>query len=440
MIFQDLSEEEEMEEEEEEEGEEEEEEEREAMEMGNNSAGRNPGGKEEDLVAESGLSGTEMPGQLLRFAERISDDIQRYFGRKSKEEGSDACNIYEDSCSPHLSGQVLYYSDLVRISQGKELEEEEEEEEGSPASLKPPEQVDGELRRSFCSKDEAEKLGPLAELFEYGLRRCVKQPFSSDKKLRLKYGHVPPMHSRKLPPSFWKEPSLSPICMLNGNPPDFSDLLANWTSETCQEDLNASQEHTGEGNQQILTLENRILEVELHTEKTTGERDALQERLQALEANRKELADEYLVAKNEELSKELLDLASATNSLRHVPGNLPKSNAQTDEPSDELKRVRALVRRLSARKVRPEDVVASEHERQKLEKSVLLSSQSQLQEIEAENSRLQLQLKELNEEYRSRLVQYITDLAVSISFWVVSYLVDGEWGVLILLPDQILNS
>ncbi|KFU90252.1 Coiled-coil domain-containing protein 78, partial [Chaetura pelagica] len=42
---------------------------------------------------------------------------------------------------------------------------------------------------------------------------------------------------------------------------------------------------------------------------------------------------------------------------------------------------------------------------------VLLSSQSQLQEVEAENSRLQLQLKELNQEYRSRLAQHIKDLA-----------------------------
>ncbi|NXU58732.1 CCD78 protein, partial [Turnix velox] len=43
--------------------------------------------------------------------------------------------------------------------------------------------------------------------------------------------------------------------------------------------------------------------------------------------------------------------------------------------------------------------------------AVLLSSQSQLQEVEAENSRLQLQLKQLNEEYRSRLAQYIKDVA-----------------------------
>ncbi|KAF1548304.1 UNVERIFIED_CONTAM: Coiled-coil domain-containing protein 78, partial [Eudyptes pachyrhynchus] len=43
--------------------------------------------------------------------------------------------------------------------------------------------------------------------------------------------------------------------------------------------------------------------------------------------------------------------------------------------------------------------------------AVLLTSQSQLQEVEAENSRLQLRLKELNEEYRSRLAQYIKDVA-----------------------------
>ncbi|KAE8577522.1 hypothetical protein XENTR_v10022930 [Xenopus tropicalis] len=43
--------------------------------------------------------------------------------------------------------------------------------------------------------------------------------------------------------------------------------------------------------------------------------------------------------------------------------------------------------------------------------AVLLTSQSQLQEVEAQNSHLQLQLKELNEEYRSRLNRYIQDLA-----------------------------
>uniref|UniRef100_A0A8C5UH98 Coiled-coil domain containing 78 n=1 Tax=Malurus cyaneus samueli TaxID=2593467 RepID=A0A8C5UH98_9PASS len=43
---------------------------------------------------------------------------------------------------------------------------------------------------------------------------------------------------------------------------------------------------------------------------------------------------------------------------------------------------------------------------------VLLTSQNQLQEVEAENARLQLRLKELNEEYRARLARYIGDVAV----------------------------
>ncbi|NXP55979.1 CCD78 protein, partial [Heliornis fulica] len=43
--------------------------------------------------------------------------------------------------------------------------------------------------------------------------------------------------------------------------------------------------------------------------------------------------------------------------------------------------------------------------------AMLLTSQSQLQEVEAENSQLQLRLKLLNEEYRSRLAQYVKDVA-----------------------------
>ncbi|XP_074915475.1 coiled-coil domain-containing protein 78 [Buteo buteo] len=231
----------------------------------------------------------------------------------------------------------------------------------------------------------------------------------------------------------------------------------------------------------ILALENRVLELELCSEKVTGERDALRERLHALETSRKELADEYIilksnylalgkeldqeVMKNEELSQELLNLANARSTLPHTESN--HSPAVANESSAELEKVRAMVHRLSARKVKPEDAVASECEQQKLERNlpgnqahikveleklkktydlqqqkleerviamgkelqeakgaigdtqhklaeqsaVLLTSQSQLQEVEAENSLLQLRLKEMNEEYRSRLTQYIKDVA-----------------------------
>ncbi|XP_066432837.1 coiled-coil domain-containing protein 78 [Eleutherodactylus coqui] len=228
----------------------------------------------------------------------------------------------------------------------------------------------------------------------------------------------------------------------------------------------------------ILALENRLMTVELHKEKLTGEHEALKERLQSVEINRKELADEYIVlksnylaltkeherevAKNDELSIELLNLVN-----REQNDTYTQSRALVNEATAELDRVRTMVSRMSTRKIKPEELVASEHERRKLERSlfgnqdeikeeiesmkkihgtqqqkleerviamgkelqeakrairntqhkmaeqsaVLLTSQSQLKEIEAENSRLQMQLKELNEEYRSRLNRYIQDLA-----------------------------
>ncbi|XP_072273469.1 coiled-coil domain-containing protein 78 [Pyxicephalus adspersus] len=228
----------------------------------------------------------------------------------------------------------------------------------------------------------------------------------------------------------------------------------------------------------VLALENRLMTVELQKEKLTGEYETVKERLHWVETNRKELADEYIVlksnylalskeherevAKNDELSMELLNLAKRGNEE-----NYSQSRALVNEATAELDRVRAMVDRLSARRIKPEELVASEHERRKLERSllgnqdeikeelesmkkihntqqhkleervvalgkelqeakrairntqhkmaeqsaVLLTSQSQMKEVEAENSRLQLQLKELNEEYRSRLNRYIQDLA-----------------------------
>ncbi|XP_040296567.1 coiled-coil domain-containing protein 78 isoform X1 [Bufo bufo] len=228
----------------------------------------------------------------------------------------------------------------------------------------------------------------------------------------------------------------------------------------------------------ILTLENRMMTVELHKEKLSGEYEALKERLRSVEVNRKDLADEYIVlksnylalskeherevAKNDELSMELLNLVNRERNDAYT-----QSQALVNEATSELDRVRAMVNRMSARNIKPEELVASEHERKKLERNllgnqdeikeeiqsmkkihdtqqqkleerviamgkelqeakrgirntqhkmaeqsaVLLTSQSQLKEIEAENSRLQMQLKELNEEYRSRLNHYIQDLA-----------------------------
>ncbi|XP_041086300.1 protein PERCC1-like [Polyodon spathula] len=214
MDFQEGSSEEEEEEEEEEMEEEEEEEEEE----------EGAGGAAAPQYSSHGT--TEMTIQLLRFADLINCDIQRYFGKKSKEEDPDACEIYEDRLSTAgRSGRERYYADLMRVAQSRGREEEEE----LPHAL-----------RAICSRDSIQQLGPLAELFSFGLRRYVK-PGATEHARRQKgerrHGQGVPMCKRRLPPSFWAEPAPHPpTCLLSAtNTPDFSDLLANWTCESSQE-------------------------------------------------------------------------------------------------------------------------------------------------------------------------------------------------------------
>ncbi|NWW50544.1 CCD78 protein, partial [Pedionomus torquatus] len=106
----------------------------------------------------------------------------------------------------------------------------------------------------------------------------------------------------------------------------------------------------------ILALENRVQELELCSQRVTGERDALQERLHSLETSRKELADEYIilksnylalgkeldqeVMKNEELSQELLNLANTRTN---------RGPTTADESSAKLERERETVHHLSLR-------------------------------------------------------------------------------------------
>ncbi|XP_069036911.1 coiled-coil domain-containing protein 78 [Lepisosteus oculatus] len=249
---------------------------------------------------------------------------------------------------------------------------------------------------------------------------------------------------------------------------------------------NMREQYEAEGfelKNKILTLENQLVELEMERDRLGRENQAMRGRLQTAERNHKELADEYItlksnylalskehekeVSRNEELSAELLGLARAQDDLLKQQESQARTRALYGEATQELERVRAVVSRLSQRRVRPEHLASLEQERRTLEKSLLghqdqireelekmktsyeeqqskleekvvamgkeqqenkrairntqhklaeqsaalLTSQSQLKEVEAENSRLQLQLKELNEEYRARLVRYLQDLA-----------------------------
>uniref|UniRef100_A0A8D2JN74 Proline and glutamate rich with coiled coil 1 n=1 Tax=Sciurus vulgaris TaxID=55149 RepID=A0A8D2JN74_SCIVU len=184
-------------------------------------------------VAPQGPSSPETPLRLLRFSELISGDIQRYFGRKDKAQDPDVCDIYEDGHLASHSARELYYADLVHLAQGRVPEDEEATEPG----LHMPRESEGQACRSSLSEDRMLPLGPLAELFDYGLRQFLGPRASAGHRLKLeqKYSHITPMTQRKLPPSFWKEPAPSALGLLHPGTPDFSDLLASWSSEAGPE-------------------------------------------------------------------------------------------------------------------------------------------------------------------------------------------------------------
>ncbi|XP_075037567.1 protein PERCC1 [Mixophyes fleayi] len=188
-------------------------------------------------------SSTEMTEQLLKFSELISSDIQRYFGQKTKEEDPDSCNIYEDYFTPRLSGgQEMYYQDLMKIAQNRDNDKGD-----FLNPLTPPVELDQRILKTLCTKEDPKKLGPLTELFNFGLRKYTRQKVAMGKDSRLqrldrKYAHIVPMHRRLLPLSFWKEPSPIPSCILNTSTPDFSDLLENWTSDAHHELHNSGRD------------------------------------------------------------------------------------------------------------------------------------------------------------------------------------------------------
>ncbi|NXO68719.1 CCD78 protein, partial [Phainopepla nitens] len=92
----------------------------------------------------------------------------------------------------------------------------------------------------------------------------------------------------------------------------------------------------------------------------------------------------------------------------HIKVELEKLKKSHNEQQQKLEeRVLALGKELQEAK----GALGDSRHRQAEQSAVLLTSQGQLREVEAENCRLQLRLKELNEEYRSRLAQYVRDLA-----------------------------
>ena len=178
--------------------------------------------------------------RLLKFSEMINADIKKFFGRKKGDE--DSCDIYEDKWLPTKSGRELYYADLLRIAQGDGDIIKGGKKSVSPVS--PHEELDN--RNTFSGRwDKTLGLGPLGDLFEYGLRHFLLDKKTNDKRLKQlktdckKHDGIVPMHNRVFPESFWVEPKTEQMdrrtdrtasgILHSSKPPDFSDLLKSWT-------------------------------------------------------------------------------------------------------------------------------------------------------------------------------------------------------------------
>ncbi|XP_077101514.1 coiled-coil domain-containing protein 78 isoform X1 [Siphateles boraxobius] len=228
---------------------------------------------------------------------------------------------------------------------------------------------------------------------------------------------------------------------------------------------------------EIFELKNMVLSQEGTASSLQTECDRLRQevsaesaRLEVIELNERDLAEEYAVLKSnflslrsayererthsEELSAELLALA-------HTHDTLLQERERTHRHTLEVERVRALISRASLNRVSPEEfeqnksplekngvwnnlrdeledlrksyeghqrqleekVVAMGREQQENKRAIqntrhelsqqsatLIISQQQLKEAENEVSEIQNHLKELNREYRARLTHYIQDV------------------------------
>ena len=117
----------------------------------------------------------------------------------------------------------------------------------------------------------------------------------------------------------------------------------------------------------MLQLENKVTELELERDRHAKIAKHAREKLNEIERDRKELADEYVniksnylglkqrleeeATKNEELCIEVLNLANAKAALMRELEDVLHSDYRHGDPSSETDRVRAMVNRLSVRKV-----------------------------------------------------------------------------------------
>lgn len=133
----------------------------------------------------------------------------------------------------------------------------------------------------------------------------------------------------------------------------------------------------------ILMLENSLMEAEADRDKLSRSARNAKERLNEMEKDRKDLADEYVVLKtnylalvresekesrrNEELSIELLNLVNAKATLMKQVQAMSDSDHGLGDPDAEISRVKAIVIKNSSGKIKADEILGSQGERKDVE-------------------------------------------------------------------------
>ncbi|RUS87317.1 hypothetical protein EGW08_004929, partial [Elysia chlorotica] len=233
----------------------------------------------------------------------------------------------------------------------------------------------------------------------------------------------------------------------------------------------------------IILLENQLVEAQNERDRFHKSSKASSDRLNEMEADRKDLADEYVVLKtnylaltnehkkechrNENLAIELLNLVNNKAALMRQVNLLTNDPSQMDDPNAEIDRVKAIVQQNTSGKIKADQILGSQKDREKVEDRLFASSrkfetqinrlkndfgdehkknesrmnslmkeladtrmlarerQQKISELsakvitlrgekealESQCNRLQHKVKDLGEDFRARLVKYVEDIA-----------------------------
>ncbi|XP_064605274.1 coiled-coil domain-containing protein 78-like isoform X2 [Liolophura sinensis] len=165
----------------------------------------------------------------------------------------------------------------------------------------------------------------------------------------------------------------------------------------------------------ILALENELMQAEVARDKLAKVNRNATDRLEELEQDRKDLADEYVVLKtnylaltkeherevsrNEELSLELLNLVNAKATLMKQLEVAEKRNYRLGNADEEVDRVRAMVGRYSRRKT--EDILGSQREREDMERQLFGNQRRFDSEIDKMKSQHEESMQKLEDKIAS---------------------------------------